>query len=317
MDDKLKIETYREMVLIRKFEEEAATQYEAGNIRGFLHLYIGQEAVAAGFLAAARSDDYVMGSYRDHGQAISRCFDTRRVMAELFGKSTGSSKGKGGSMHLFDKDRNFMGGTAIVGGGLPISVGIAYSIKYRKTDQVCICFFGDGAVNEGAFHESMNLASLWNLPVLFVCENNMYGMGTSVSRASAIPSLFRRAQCYAMDVRSVDGMDVEKVYDTAFECIEKMRKDKQPIFIEAETYRYRGHSQADPQNYRTKEEVEEWKKKDPIVTFGAKLINEGIISQEVIDKIDSECSKTIKDAVEFASTSPKPLPEDIYKDIYA
>lgn len=312
-----KIDIYREMVLMRKFEEKAQEMYEAGKIGGFLHLYIGQEAVASGFMWPIEPQDYVIGAYREHGQAIARCADPRRVMAELFGKIDGVSHGKGGSMHLFDREKRFLGGTAIVGGGLPIAAGVGFAIRYREENAICLCFFGDGAVNEGAFHESLNLASLWNLPILFICENNKYGMGTAVERVSPLPNLFRRAQCYAMEVESVDGMDVLAVCDMAERCVKRVREEKRPIFVEAVTYRFRGHSIADPGRYRTKEEIEEWRKRDPIEQFGRVLISEGTLSKDDIAAIAAETDRIIEEAVAFAEASPLPPPEALYEGVYA
>lgn len=311
-----KIEIYREMVLVRRFEEKAGEMYEAGKIRGFLHLYIGQEAVATGFMWPIRGDDYVIGAYREHGQALARCADPRRVMAELFGKSTGVSGGKGGSMHLFEKGRRFLGGTAIVGGGLPIAAGAAFAVNYRGGDQIVLCFFGDGAVNEGSFHEALNMASLWDLPILFICENNLYGMGTAVPRASAVPNLYRRAQCYAMQVETVDGMDVVAVVELAERAIQSVRNEKRPIFVEATTYRYRGHSMSDPGTYRTRDEIEEWRKRDPIIQFGSLLMREGVLVQEDITRVHEECDKQVAEAVRFAEDSPLPAPEALYEDVY-
>lgn len=312
-----KIDIYREMVLIRKFEEAASEMYEKGRIRGFLHLYIGQEAIASGFMWPLRPDDYVIGAYREHGQALGRCAEPRRVMAELFGKSTGVSGGKGGSMHLFDVNRRFLGGTAIVGGGLPLAAGIAFSINYRDGDQICLCFFGDGAVNEGSFHETLNIASLWGLPILFVCENNMYGMGTSVERASAVPNLYRRAQCYAMEVQTVDGMDLLSVYEVAERSMKHVREEKRPIFVEASTYRFRGHSMSDPGTYRSKEEIEEWRRRDPIIQFGNVLLGEGTLTPNDIEKIQKDVDREIAEAIEFAEQSPLPEPEALWRDVYA
>jgi len=305
------------MVLMRKFEEKAQEMYEAGKIGGFLHLYIGQEAVASGFMWPIEPQDYVIGAYREHSQAIARCADPRRVMAELFGKIDGVSHGKGGSMHLFDREKRFLGGTAIVGGGLPIATGVGFAIRYREENSICLCFFGDGAVNEGAFHESLNLASLWNLPILFICENNKYGMGTAVERVSPLPNLFRRAQCYAMEVESVDGMDVLAVCDMAERCVKRVREEKRPIFVEAVTYRFRGHSIADPGRYRTKEEIEEWRKRDPIEQFGRVLISEGTLSKDDIAAIAAETDRIIEEAVAFAEASPLPPPEALYEGVYA
>lgn len=308
---------YRQMVLIRKFEDRAGEMYKVGKIGGFLHLYIGQEAVAVGFISALKPDDYVIGAYREHGQALARGADPQKVMAELFGKRTGVSKGKGGSMHMFDVEKHFMGGHGIVGGGMPLAAGMGFAINYREGDQVVLCFFGDGAVNEGAFHESLNLASLWRLPVIFVCENNLYGMGTSVERASAIPQVFRRAQCYDMEVESVDGMDVLAVRDAAERAVKHARTLHEPRFIEAVTYRYRGHSMADPGSYRTKDEIQEWENRDPIIRFRKYLTERGIALDEELDQIEAEVEAVVDDAVKFADESPEPTREDLYADVYA
>lgn len=312
-----KIDIYREMVLMRKFEEKAQEMYEARNIGGFLHLYIGQEAVASGFMWCLEARDYVIGAYREHGQALARCAEPRRVMAELFGKRDGVSHGKGGSMHLFKKECNFLGGTAIVGGGLPLATGVGLAINYRDENAVCVCFFGDGAVNEGAFHESLNLASLWNLPVLFVCENNKYGMGTAVERVSAVPDLYLRAQCYAMDVETVDGMDVLAVCETAQRCIEQVREQKRPAFVEAVTYRFRGHSMSDPGKYRTKDEIEEHRKRDPIDNLRNVLLADGTLTPEAVEQIGAECGRVITEAVDFADKSELPPAEALTQDVYA
>ena len=311
------IEMYRQMVLIRKFEDRAGEMYKVGKIGGFLHLYIGQEAVAVGFISALRADDYVIGAYREHGQALARGTEPRRVMAELFGKRTGVSKGKGGSMHMFDIERGFLGGHGIVGGGMPLATGMGFAVNYRETDQVVLNFFGDGAVNEGAFHESLNLASLWRLPVIYVCENNLYGMGTSFERASAIPEVIRRAQCYDMEVESVDGMDVLAVREVAGKAVRRARAERQPRFIEAVTYRYRGHSMSDPGAYRTKEEIQDWERRDPIPRMHTYLLDEGILTQEDLDRIDAETTEVIDDAVRFADESPEPSQDELYADVYA
>jgi len=305
------------MLLIRKFEEKAGEMYAQGKIGGFLHLYVGQEAVGVGFISALRPDDYVVGAYREHGQALARGVEPRRVMAELFGKSTGVSRGKGGSMHMFDISRGFMGGHGIVGGGMPLAAGIGFAIEYQETDQVVLCFFGDGAVNEGAFHESLNLASLWQLPVIWVCENNLYGMGTAVSRASAIPEIYRRAQCYDIDTESVDGMDVLAVRETAERAIRHVRKHREPRFIEAITYRFRGHSMADPGTYRTKEEIEEWRKRDPIERLKDQMMNDGALSEDDWQRMEEEIDAVIQDAVEFAERSEELPVQALYEDVYA
>ncbi len=311
------IEMYRHMVLIRKFEDRSNDMYRMGKIGGFLHLYAGQEAVAVGFISALREDDYVIGAYREHGQALVRGVEPRRAMAELFGKNTGVSKGKGGSMHMYDADRNFMGGHGIVGGGLPLATGVGFAINYRETDQVVICFFGDGAVNEGSFHESLNLASLWRLPVIYVCENNLYGMGTAITRASSVTEVFRRAQCYDIEVESVDGMDLLAVREVADRAIRLARRNKEPRFVEANTYRYYGHSIADPGAYRTKDEIADWKTRDPITKFQQHLLENHIISQEDIDAIDSEITEIVEDAIRFADESPEPSHEELFQHVYA
>jgi pyruvate dehydrogenase E1 component alpha subunit len=305
------------MVLIRKFEEKAGEMYSQGKIGGFLHLYIGQEAVAVGFISALRQDDYVIGAYREHGQALARGVEPKRVMAELFGTSTGVSRGKGGSMHMFDISRNFLGGHGIVGGGMPLAAGMGFAINYRETDQVVTCFFGDGAANEGAFHEALNLVSLWNLPVIYVCENNLYGMGTAVARASAMPEIFRRAQCYDIETETVDGMDVLACRDAADRAIRRARKEKAPGFIEAITYRYRGHSVSDPGMYRTKEEIEEWRQKDPIEGFKKRLETDGTLTSEDSQSIEEAIDREIAEAVEFADKSEELPAEALYEDVYA
>lgn len=312
-----KIDILREMILMRKFEERAQEMYEARNIGGFLHLYIGQEAVASGFTHPIEPKDYIIGAYREHGQALARCAEPKRIMAELFGKRDGLSGGRGGSMHLFSRERRFLGGTAIVGAGLPIALGVGFGIKYREEGAVCLCFFGDGAINEGAFHESLNLASLWNLPILFICENNRYGMGTAVERASSVPNLFRRAQCYGIEVETVDGMDVLSVIELAERCVSRIRADSRPIFVEAITYRYRGHSIADPGHYRTRDEIELWRRRDPITVFSGILMSEGCISRDEMETMDSECARIVDDAVEFAKASAFPGPETLYDHVYA
>ncbi|MHB0911987.1 MAG: pyruvate dehydrogenase (acetyl-transferring) E1 component subunit alpha [Armatimonadota bacterium] len=306
------LDMYRQMLLIRTFEERSQEQYTKGKIGGFLHLYIGQEAVGVGFISALSERDYIVGAYRDHGQALARGMEPKRVMAELFGKMTGVSKGKGGSMHLFDVARGFLGGYGIVGGGIPIAAGVGLAIRYRKEDRVVVCFFGDGAVNEGAFHEAMNLVALFKLPVIFLLENNMYGMGTSVERASSIPDLIRRASCYDIDREQVDGMDVLAVRDVAERSIRKAREGE-PRFIEAITYRYRGHSISDPGQYRTKEEIEEWRKRDPIERLARYLDESGIDYSGIADEV----KQTVQRAIDFAEESPFPPPEALYEDVYA
>ena len=311
------VEMYRRMILIRAFEEKSAEMYAKGKIGGFLHLYSGQEAVAVGFISALRDDDYVIGAYREHGQCIAKGTEPKYVMAELFGKATGISKGKGGSMHLFNVERGFLGGHGIVGGGMPLAVGVGLGIKYQKSDRVCVCFFGDGAVNEGAFHEAMNLVSLWKLPVIYVLENNLYAMGTAVYRASSIPDLIRRAGCYDIDREQVDGMDLLAVREVAERSVRVVRESSEPRFIEAITYRYRGHSISDPGTYRTKEEIESWREHDPILRMETYFRDQEMVSEDEIKTMHDEADARIQDAVNFAEESPFPAPDDLYAGVYA
>lgn len=311
------LDLYQQMILIRTFEEKSAEMYTKGKMGGFLHLYSGQEAVGVGFISVLREDDYVIGAYREHGQCIAKGTDAKYVMAELYGKATGVSKGKGGSMHMFDVEKGFLGGHGIVGGGMPLAIGVGFAIKYRKTDQVCMCFFGDGAVNEGAFHEALNMVALWKLPVVFVLENNMYGMGTAVYRVSSIPDLIRRASCYDLVKEQVDGMDVLACREVAERAVRKAREDKQPRFVEAITYRFRGHSVSDPGLYRTKEEIEEWRKRDPILRMEGYLKDNGMASDEEIKNMHAEATSKVQEAVDFAEESPFPAPDALYEDVYA
>jgi pyruvate dehydrogenase E1 component alpha subunit len=283
-----------------------------------LHLYIGQEAVAVGSVPVLSEADYVVTHYRDHGHALARGMDPKVVMAELCGKATGSSGGKGGSMHLFDASRNFMGGYAIVGGQLPIAVGIALAIKYRRENGVVLCFFGDGAVNEGEFHESMNLASLWKLPVLFFLENNLYGMGTHVDRTHAGGrDLYLMAEPYKIPAVQVDGMDLVAIRESVTEALARIRSGDGPVFLEAMTYRFRGHSIADPTFYREPSEVDDWRQRDPIQRFEAQALEDGLITADDIARIDAEVGATVEDAVRFALESPEPLLESLYDHVYA
>jgi len=312
-------EMYRMMLLIRRFEERTAQMYGMQKIGGFCHLYIGQEAVGVGTIAALRPDDYFFSSYRDHGHILAKGSDPGAVMAELFGKVTGVSRGKGGSMHLFDVEKHYMGGHGIVAGQIPLATGVGFAIKYREQDQVVVVSFGEGAVHQGAFHESLNLAKLWKLPVIYLIENNRYGMGTPLERASAIWDLSQKACSYDMESASVNGMDILQVYDVMSQAVERARVDKEPTLIEARTYRFRGHSMSDPvhSHYRTKEEVEEQKKKDPIKLFQDKLLQDKVLTQEDIKNMESEIKKIVMDAVEFAEKSPEPPLEELYKDVYA
>ena len=317
LDKRQVADYYRQMLLIRRFEEASGRLYMQGKIRGFLHLYIGQEAVAAGAVTSLDDDDYVISHYRDHGHALARGLDPKAVLAELTGKATGTSGGKGGSMHLFDASRNFMGGYAIVGGQLPIAVGLGLAIKYRKQSRVVMCFFGDGAVNEGEFHESMNLASLWKLPVLFFLENNLYGMGSHVDRTHAGgQDIYLTAESYRIPAGQVDGMDLVAVRDATIEAIKRVRSDSGPVFLEAMTYRFRGHSMADPSDYRDGTEVSEWRLKDPIERFKGVTLEEGLITEEEVSRIDEEVVGQIEEAVRFAEESPAPEIGSIYENLY-
>jgi pyruvate dehydrogenase E1 component alpha subunit len=307
---------YRSMLLIRRFEERCAQLYVEGKIGGFLHLYIGQEAVAVGAMSLLRDDDYFITSYRDHGYALARGTDPRPLLAELCGKATGISRGKGGSMHFYDIPRGNLGGDGIVGGHLPIAAGIGYGIRMRGTEQVCLCFFGDGAVNEGAFHEALNVSALWDLPVVYIIENNRYGMGTSLDRASSVKDLYQRASAYGMPRRDVNGMDLMAVRTALAEAIDRARKEKRPSLVEMETYRYRGHSMSDPGKYRTKEEVEQMMPYDPIFQFGKRLMEQERFSEAELDAADKVILARIDDALKFVEASPLPSPEALYEDVY-
>jgi pyruvate dehydrogenase E1 component alpha subunit len=309
----------RQMLLIRRFEEKAAEAYALGKIGGFCHLYIGQEAVAVGSLAALRDDDYVISSYREHGQALVRGISPGAVMAELFGKATGCSKGKGGSMHLFDAGRRFMGGHGIVGGHIPLAAGLAFAIKYKGGDQVSLCYFGEAAVNIGAFHEALNMASVWKLPVIFLCENNRYGMGTAFERVAAVTDVVEHACSYDMAAELVDGMNALTVYGATTRAVDRARKGGHPTLLEVRTYRYMGHSMSDPLHgvYRTKDEVEEQKKKDPITQLAEKLKEDGVIDQAALDAMDAEIHAEVDEAVTFADESPDPEPGALTTDVLA
>src|SRR6266545_6137728 len=307
---------YRSMLLIRRFEERCAHLYVEGKIGGFLHLYIGQEAVGVAAMSLLRPDDYFVTSYRDHGYALARGTDPRPLLAELCGKITGISRGKGGSMHFYDVPRGNFGGDGIVGGHLPVAAGMGYGIRLRGTDQVVLCFFGDGAVNEGAFHESLNVSALWDLPVVYIIENNRYGMGTSIDRASSVKDLYQRASAYGVPRREINGMDIVAVRSALGEAIDRARKEKRPTLIEAETYRYRGHSMSDPGKYRTKEEVESMMKSDPILLFGRRLMEQERFTQADLDAIDKDVLAQMEDAVTFTEQSPDPPVESLYEDVY-
>ncbi len=310
------IDLYRKMMLIRRFEERCAQIYVEGKIGGFLHLYIGQEAVGVGAISLLRQDDYFITSYRDHGYAIARGTDPRPLMAELCGKATGISRGKGGSMHFYDVPRGNFGGDGIVGGHLPLAAGMGYGIRLRGSDQVALCFFGDGAVNEGAFHEALNVSALWDLPVIYIIENNRYGMGTSLDRASSVKDLYQRGSAYGIPRREVNGMDLVAVRAVLSEAIERARKEKRPTLIEAETYRYRGHSMSDPGKYRTKEEVEQMMKFDPIYLFSKRLIDQERFTQLELDAVDKIVTGMVDECVRFADESPWPTLESLWEDVY-
>jgi pyruvate dehydrogenase E1 component alpha subunit len=316
LGDQELLKLYEQMVLSREFEESCAEQYTKGHITGFLHLYSGQEAVAVGATAGLHQEDYILSAYREHAQAIVRGAEPRRVMAELFGKATGICKGKGGSMHLFDPGLNFMGGYAIVGGQFPIAVGLAFAARYRGNDSIAACFFGDGAVNQGTFHESLNWARLWELPVLFICENNFYGIGTEVHRSSALASIHKRTCGYDIPSEKVDGMDVIAVYKAVKYAAEKVRETSRPYFIEAVTYRFRGHSMADPAKYRSAAEHEVWKARDPIPAFARRLIDEGIAGEEQLAEMLVKSRAVVQEAVQFAEASPWPENDEVFDDIY-
>jgi pyruvate dehydrogenase E1 component alpha subunit len=307
---------YRQMLLIRRFEERCAQLYVEGRIGGFLHLYIGQEAVGVGAMSVMRPDDYLIAYYRDHGYALARGADPRLLLAELCGKVTGISRGKGGSMHFYDVPRGNFGGDGIVGGHLPLAAGMGYGIRLRNTDQVCLCFFGDGAVNEGAFHEALNVSALWDLPVVYIIENNRYGMGTSIDRASSVKDLYQRASAYGIPRREINGMDLLAVRNAVTEAIERARTEKRPTLLEAETYRYRGHSMSDPGKYRTKEEVEEMMKSDPILLWSKRLMEQERFSQADLDAVDKEVLAQMEAAVAFVESSPDPPVETMFEDVY-
>ena len=317
LDSETLIQLYRQMLLIRRFEEKSAEVYSAGKIGGFCHLYIGQEAVAVGALSAIRKDDYVLTSYREHGQAIAKGISPESVMAELYGKATGCSKGKGGSMHMFDKEVNFLGGHAIVGGQIPLATGVAFAAKYQNTDKVTLCFFGEAAVNQGAFHESLNMAQLWKLPCIYICENNQYGMGTSLERAMSLRDIAQKACAYEMVSEFVDGMDVLAVREATARAVERARKESLPTLLEVRTYRFMGHSMSDPGNYRTRAEIEKYQERDPLKLFSSTLKEEKIVDDKTLQQMDSEIKEQVERAVRFAEESPLPAPEELYTDIYA
>ncbi len=309
-------ELLRQMALIRRFEEEAGRQYQRAKAGGFLHLAIGEEATIVGTTSVMEPDDYLIGTYRTHGHAIARGTDPKNVMAELFGREDGTARGRGGSMHIFDGDRRFMGGYGIVGGNLPIAAGLALASDYKGTDEVTVCMFGDGATNTGNFGETMNLAALWRLPVVFLVENNLYGMGTAIERHSAVTDLSRKAEGLGVPGERVDGQDVVAMRECVADHLEIARRDRRPTLVEAFTYRYRGHSAADPAVYRDKQEVEEWQRRDPIEIFARRLIDAGTIAEDDLEAIREEVHREVVAAVEFADASPEPPLDSLYDNLY-
>ena len=304
------------MQLIRRFEERAGELYAKAKIGGFLHLCIGEEATIVGSTEALRDSDYLLSTYREHGHALARGTSPGAVMAELFGKVDGCSGGRGGSMHLFDVERRLLGGYGIVGGNLPLAAGVALASDYEGTDDATLCMFGDGATNQGTFGETMNLAALWKLPVVFMVVNNQFGMGTALERHSAVTDLSRKAAGYGVPGSRCDGMDVLDVQRCVGAALEKAREQREPQLVEAVTYRYRGHSMADPEEYRTKDEVEDWRTRDPLATFPARLVSDGVLSEEDLERLDSEALATVDEAVDFAERSPFPDLASLYDDIY-
>jgi pyruvate dehydrogenase E1 component alpha subunit len=304
------------MTLIRRFEERAGEMYARAKVGGFLHLSIGEEATIVGSARALREHDYLISTYRSHGHALVRGTPPENVMAELFGRADGCSGGRGGSMHMFDAARRFMGGYGIVGGNLPIAAGLALASDYEGTDDVTLCTFGDGASNQGTFGETLNLAALWNLPVVFMVTNNQFGMGTSLSRHSAVTDLQRKGESLGVPGMRCDGMDVLDTYAVLCEAIARVREERRPVLVEAVTYRFRGHSMADPEQYRSKEEVAHWRERDPIPAFGRLLVAEGVLDEAELAQLDARAIERVDAAVEFADASPFPAPETLYDDVY-
>ncbi len=308
----------RRMMVIRRFEERAAQSYQQANVGGFCHLYIGQEAVAVGSISALRPDDPIITAYRDHGHALARDMDPRYAMAELFGKLTGCSKGKGGSMHYFDREHHMYGGHAIVGGQCPLGIGIAFGIQYLEEDKVCVCYLGDGALNQGGFHESMNMAAVMNLPIIFALENNQYSMGTHIARGTAAAdNLPAKAAAYDMRADACDGMDVQAVYNCFAKQAALVRAGEGPAFVDCQTYRYKGHSMSDPQKYRSKDEVSEQEQQDPINKLVNHLIDNHLCDQSEIDKIDKHAKDQALESVKFANDSPETGLDELFTDVYS
>jgi pyruvate dehydrogenase E1 component alpha subunit len=316
-DRQILVDMLYQMVLGRRFEEKCAEVYRMGKIGGFCHLYIGQEAIAIGSMMALRPDDAVITAYRDHVQAMVKGLSPESVLAELYGKVGGCVKGKGGSMHMFSAEHQFYGGHGIVGGQIGVGTGIAYATKYQGTDKVTICFFGEAAVNQGIFHESLNMAQLWKLPIIYICENNQYGMGTSQARAMSISSIAQKAEAYGMANEFVDGMDVMAVREATLRAIERGRKDSLPTLLEIRAYRYMGHSMSDPGNYRTREEIQKYQTRDPVVLFKESLLDAKTISEQDYDDIEARAKEAVEAAVKFADESPFPDESELFTDVYA
>ncbi len=309
-------ELLRKMLLIRRFEERAGEMYARAKVGGFLHLAIGEEATVVGTASAMRPSDYLISTYREHGQVLARGTPPEKVMAELFGKAAGCSGGRGGSMHMFDAERRFMGGYGIVGGNLPIGAGLALAASYQGTDDAVVCTLGDGATNQGTFGETLNMAALWRLPIVFIIVNNQFGMGTSLGRHSAVTDLFRKGEGFGVPGTRCDGMDVLDVQSCVSTALEHVRQERRPLLIEAVTYRFRGHSIADPEDYRTREEVEHWRARDPLATFANALINAGLITATTVEQIDGEVKDEVERAVEFAEQAAFPELDTLYDDVY-
>ena len=316
MEKESYLRLFYEMVVIRRMEERAAELYQQGKIGGFLHLYIGQEAVSTGLISARIPEDRVITAYRDHGVAYNCGISAKQILAELLGKATGISGGKGGSMHLADVTKNYWGGHAIVGAHLPLAAGLALADQYKKQAAATICMFGDGATNIGYFHEALNMSKVWKLPVLWVCENNKYGMGTSTERASAVSEIRQKAEGYGMKNGCVDGMDLMAVHDMTAMMLEEIRAGKGPQFLEVETYRFRGHSMGDPERYRKQDEVQQWEENDPIGIYQRFLVASKISSNDELEQQVQLAEEEVQEAVEFAESSPEPGPEELYRHIY-
>jgi len=317
-DSETVLKILEQMLLIRRFEEKSSMMYGLRKIGGFCHLYIGQEAVAAGTIASLDlGRDYVVTAYRDHGHALACGMDPKGIMAELYGKKTGCSKGKGGSMHLFDADLHMYGGNGIVGSQIPVATGVGLKIKYRKEKGVVLCYFGDGAIHQGAFHESMNLAKIWDLPVIYICENNRYGMGTDFKRVSSVHDFSVMGSSYDIEGKQLDGMDVLTVYDEFTTAIASLREDPRPLFYEIRTYRYKGHSMSDPAKYRTKEELKSFQEQDPIIILQKLLVEEGLTDEETLKELDKRIKERCQEAVDFAEKSEEPPMESLYHDVLA